>query len=138
VTFYNDSKSTTPEATVTALHAMETPTLLVLGGYDKGVDLSAAARLAAQRAKYVACIGHTGPALAGQILAGGGAAEVHETLAQAVAACRRRAAPGDAVLLSPGCASYDMFENYTARGEEFSRLARGEPQENAASTRSQT
>lgn len=126
VTYYNDSKSTTPESAVTAMRAIESPALVVLGGYDKGVDISAAAELAAQRAKYAACIGQTGAELARRIAALGGAAAFHATLEEAVQACASRAAPGDAILFSPGCASYDMFENYTARGEAFVRLARGE------------
>jgi UDP-N-acetylmuramoylalanine--D-glutamate ligase len=123
VTYYNDSKSTTPEAAITAMNALDAPLLIILGGYDKGIDLAAAAKRAAKRAKFAACIGQTGPALVGTIRAARGEAELFGNLATAVAACRQRAAPGDVILLSPACASWDMFIDYRQRGEEFTRLA---------------
>lgn len=122
VSYYNDSKSTTPEAAITAMRAIEAPLLVILGGYDKGIDLSPAAREAAQRAKFIACIGKTGPKIAEDVRAVGGVAEVLPDLAAGVAACRSRASTGDAVLLSPACASWDQFEDYRARGDAFSRL----------------
>ncbi len=127
VTYYDDSKSTTPEAALTALAAIDGPLLVILGGYDKGSDLRPVARAAAQRTKLAACIGKTGPGLAEAVRAAGGQAEVFPDLAAAVAACRRRAAPGDTVLLSPACASWDQFVDYRARGQLFAELARGEP-----------
>jgi UDP-N-acetylmuramoylalanine--D-glutamate ligase len=126
VTYYNDSKSTTPEAALTALRAIETPLLVILGGYDKGSDLGPVALEAARRARFAACIGKTGPGLAAAIQAAGGAAEICPDLRAAVAACRQRARPGDTVLLSPACASWDQFVDYRARGELFARLAQGE------------
>jgi UDP-N-acetylmuramoylalanine--D-glutamate ligase len=122
VSFYNDSKSTTPEAAITAMRAIDAPILVILGGYDKGIDLSPAAKEAAQRAKFAACIGKTGPVIAAAVREAGGVAEVLPDLAAGVAACRSRALAGDAVLLSPACASWDQFEDYRARGEAFSRL----------------
>lgn len=122
VTYYNDSKSTTPEAAITAMNAVDSPLLVILGGYDKGIDLSSAARVAAERTRFAACVGQTGATLVAAIRAVGGEAEVFDDLAAAVAACRQRARPGDTVLLSPGCASWDMFEDYRARGEAFKRL----------------
>jgi UDP-N-acetylmuramoylalanine--D-glutamate ligase len=125
VTYYDDSKSTTPEAALTALGAIDGPLLVILGGYDKGSDLQPVAEAAARRAKFAACIGKTGPGLADTIRAAGGQAEVFPDLTAAVAACRQRAAPGDAVLLSPACASWGQFVDYRQRGELFTRLARG-------------
>jgi len=125
VTYYDDSKSTTPEAALTALGAIDRPLLVILGGYDKGSDLRPVAEAAARRAKFAACIGKTGPGLADTIRAAGGQAEVFPDLTAAVAACRQRAAPGDAVLLSPACASWGLFVDYRQRGELFTRLARG-------------
>ena len=124
VTYYNDSKSTTPESAITAMNAIETPLLIILGGYDKKSDLTPAAETAARRTKFAACIGVTGPTLAEKIRAAGGRAELCDSLAAAVAACRAHAAPGDSVLLSPACASWDMFSDYRQRGDEFARLAR--------------
>jgi UDP-N-acetylmuramoylalanine--D-glutamate ligase len=126
VTYYNDSKSTTPEAAVTALRAIDAPLLVILGGYDKGSDLRPVAEEAARRACFTACIGKTGPGLAQLVQAAGSDAAVFPDLRAAVRACRERARPGDVVLLSPACASWDQFIDYRARGELFTRLAQGE------------
>jgi UDP-N-acetylmuramoylalanine--D-glutamate ligase len=123
VTYYNDSKSTTPAAAITALDALDGPVLIILGGYDKGINLGPAAELAARRAKFAACIGQTGQKLASLVHGAGGHAELFDDLAGAVAACRARAEPGDMVLLSPACASWDMFDDYRQRGDEFAWLA---------------
>lgn len=123
VTYYNDSKSTTPESAITAMEAMETPFCIILGGYDKKNKLEPVAREAARRARYAACIGQTGPQIAASIRAIGGQADCHESLADAVSACRMRSQPGEAILLSPACASWGMFTDYRERGERFARLA---------------
>lgn len=130
VTFYNDSKSTTPDATITALNSFpaDTPLLVILGGYDKHVDLTQAAEFAARRARFAACIGQTGPTIAAAVRQAGGEASVLDSFEAAVAECRRRARPGDVVLLSPACASWGMFTDYRQRGEVFTRLV---SQENA-------
>lgn len=125
VTYFNDSKSTTPEAAVTAMNAIDAPLLVILGGYDKGIDLTPAAACAAQRARFAACVGATGGKLAGAIRAAGGRAEVLPDVASAVAACRSAARSGDVVLLSPACASWDQFEDYRQRGEAFVRAVLG-------------
>ncbi|MEP0846492.1 MAG: UDP-N-acetylmuramoyl-L-alanine--D-glutamate ligase [Phycisphaerae bacterium] len=127
VAYYNDSKSTTPESAITAMNAIDAPLLVILGGYDKGIDLSPAARLAAQRAKFAACIGQTGRQIVDLIRQAGGQADFFDGLPEALAACRARAAVGDAVLLSPACASWGMFSDYRQRGDEFSRLAQEAP-----------
>jgi UDP-N-acetylmuramoylalanine--D-glutamate ligase len=126
VTYYDDSKSTTPQAALTALRAIEAPLLVILGGYDKGSDLRPVAEEAARRTHFAACIGKTGPGLAESIRAAGGNAEIFPDLRAAVCACHERAQPGDVVLLSPACASWDQFADYRARGELFARLAREE------------
>lgn len=124
VQYYDDSKSTTPEAAITAMNAIDGPLLLILGGYDKGSDLSAVAQLAAGRARFSACVGATGPRIVELIRAAGGRAEYFEDFARAVAACRGLARPGETVLLSPACASWGGFEDYRQRGETFARLVR--------------
>ena len=126
ITYFDDSKSTTPEAALTALRAIENPLLVILGGYNKGSDLRPVAEEAARRAKFTACIGATGPGLVAAIRAAGGQAELCPDLPAALAACRQHAQPGDAVLLSPACASWDQFADYRERGDLFARLARGE------------
>lgn len=127
VSYYDDSKATTPEAVLIALEALDGPLLVILGGYDKGIDLTVAAQAVARRASFAACIGQTGNRLAAAIRAAGGTAERCADLTAAVAACRRHASPGDTVLLSPGCASWDMFADYRQRGCVFARLARELP-----------
>jgi UDP-N-acetylmuramoylalanine--D-glutamate ligase len=122
VAYYDDSKSTTPAAALMAMRSFDGPLLVILGGHDKGSDLSDVARFAAGRARYAACIGTTGPAIAACIHAAGGQAELHDNLAAAVSACRKRALPGDTVLLSPACASWGMFTDYRERGAAFARL----------------
>ena len=123
---FNDSKSTTPEATVLALKSFDEPTVLLAGGYDKLIDLSAIAATAVTRCRAVALLGQTGPRLGKLIEQAARAANVagpicrgFESLAPAVAWSLQESGPGDIVLLSPGCASYDWFQNYIERGEAF-------------------
>ena len=104
------------------MNAIDSPLLIIMGGYDKGSDLTPAAELAARRARLTACIGKTGPKIADAVRSAGGTAELYESLGDAVRACRQTAQPGDVVLLSPACASWDMFPDYRVRGEEFARL----------------
>ena len=124
VTYYNDSKSTTPEAAMTAMNAIDAPLLVILGGYDKGSDLTAMAAMAAKRARLVACVGVTGRSIEAAVRQAGGVASFFEDFAAAVRTCRAQAVAGDVVLLSPGCASWGLFSDYRVRGEEFMRIAR--------------
>ena len=123
VRFFNDSKSTTPEAAILALQAFEPQRgklHLICGGYDKHSDLSQLAREASRRCRAVYAIGATGPAIAHAVRVEA-QASVHDCgdLDAAVQLAVRHARRGDAVLLSPGCASWDQFDNYERRGERF-------------------
>jgi len=126
--FYNDSKSTTPESCLKALEALgDLPGFstsrihLIAGGYDKGSDLTPIAAAAARLARLYT-IGKTGPALAAA--AGERAAECG-TLELAFDTALAAMRPGDALLLSPGCASWDQFVNFEQRGERFVKLVEG-------------
>lgn len=123
---FNDSKSTTPQATVLAVEAFAASNgthrvHLIAGGYDKKSDLSPIASLSPQLAGLYT-IGTTGPAIA---TAAGNTAIQCGSLANAIIEIKQRIKPGDVVLLSPGCASWDQYENYEKRGEEFRSLVQG-------------
>ena len=132
VRYYNDSKCTTPEAALKAVEALgETARVhLIAGGYDKKSDLTPVGALAPMLAGLYT-IGITGPAIAAAGRAAANASTVRGLecgdLASAVSAAAARARPGDAVLLSPACASWDQFTNYEERGARFCALARGTP-----------
>ncbi|TVQ79983.1 MAG: UDP-N-acetylmuramoyl-L-alanine--D-glutamate ligase [Phycisphaeraceae bacterium] len=128
VRVYNDSKSTTPEACALAVGAFEQEGThrihLICGGYDKGVDLGGMVRAAAGCAS-VATIGATGERLAREIRSAGGQAEFVQTLEKAAAWVGGRTKPGEIVLLSPGCASWDQFAHFEERGCRFVSLIQG-------------
>ncbi len=117
--FYNDSKATTPQATCLAVEAFADASAVhvLAGGYDKKIDLSAIVELA-PRVAGLYTIGTTGRRLA-ETVAGNGHAEYCESLEAAAARAYRRMNAGDVLLLSPGCASWDQFENYEKRGDAF-------------------
>lgn len=118
--FYNDSKATTPAAAIIALRSFDSRIVLLAGGYDKALDLHEFAAIAAQRAALVVPLGQTGPLLAQQVAAAGGhALAPAENFAAAFAAAWQHSQPGDVILLSPGCASFDWFPHYEARGDAF-------------------
>ncbi len=129
VRWYNDSKATTPEGTMVALAAFAGPKILIAGGYDKHTPFDELGRRIAASTKAVVLIGQTAAKIADTIRAGaetGAGPEVRRagSLAEAVEMAGQLAVPGDVVLLSPACASYDMFENYEQRGRLFADLAR--------------
>jgi len=122
VCWYNDSIATTPASAIVALEAFEQPKIIIAGGYDKGLSFEELGEKMAQRAKAVILIGQTGEKIADAIRKhpqGDAKVEFAGTLAEAVELAGELAASGDVVLLSPGCASYDMFDNFEHRGREF-------------------
>ncbi len=129
VRFVNDSQGTQPDAVIAALRAFPEPVVLIAGGRDKGNDLRDLAAVAATHAHAAVLIGESGPALEGLFNAAGLARTIRAaTLDEAVATAARlaRARLGDlprgttaTVLLSPAAASFDMFEDYAARGRAF-------------------
>lgn len=137
VCYYNDSKSTTPQAAVLAIQSFA-PTAseaivpqrpwqvhVILGGYDKGTDLTKLGQFAGEQCSGVYTIGSTGGAIAAAACgaASGCSDRVYrcQTLDAAVDLASRNARSGDVVLLSPGCASWDQFKNYEKRGAAFAQ-----------------
>ncbi len=128
VRYYNDSIATTPESTMAALEAFREPIVLIAGGSSKNLSFAEVGRRIARRAKAVVLIGATAPEIERAIRAGGEPAPpIHpaESLEDAVRLAQRIARPGDVVLLSPACASFDMFRNYAERGRKFREAVRG-------------
>ncbi len=129
VRFVNDSQGTQPDAVIAALRAFDAPVVLIAGGRDKGVDLSELAAVAAERAAAAVLIGESGASMERQFRAAGiartaRAATLEEAVATADGLARdalAAAAPDGVatVLLSPAAASFDMFEDYAARGRAF-------------------
>ena len=149
VQWYNDSKATTPEGAITALNAFDKPIILIAGGYDKNLPFDKLAEIIIEKTKAAILIGQTAHTIAKaiedkrktsnvwhpQAKLGNGylkrvtrdesqetKVEIVNTLSDAVKLAYDIARPGDIVLLSPACASYDMFENYEQRGHQFTEL----------------
>jgi len=121
VRWYNDSKATTPDSAIVALEAFEHP-IIIAGGYDKHIPFDELGRKIAQNAKAAILIGQTAQRIAAAIGANQPTKtqiEFADSLVQAVQLAAKLAVKGDVVLLSPACASYDMFENYEQRGQQF-------------------
>jgi UDP-N-acetylmuramoylalanine--D-glutamate ligase len=124
VRWINDSKATNVASTVVAVEAMDRPFVLLLGGRHKGEPYTRLAPLLKERCRLVIAFGEAAATVAADLqdhvpLERGG------RFADVLARARSAARPGDAVLLSPACSSYDMFTNYEERGAEFRRLAVG-------------
>ncbi|MGI6094218.1 MAG: UDP-N-acetylmuramoyl-L-alanine--D-glutamate ligase [Lachnospiraceae bacterium] len=120
VVYYNDSKGTNPDAAIKGIQAMNRPTLLIGGGYDKESSYDEWIQAFDGKVRYLVLIGQTREkiqeaahrlGMMDTILA--------DSLEEAVTICAEKARPGDAVLLSPACASWGQFENYEQRGRMF-------------------
>jgi UDP-N-acetylmuramoylalanine--D-glutamate ligase len=123
VQYFNDSKATNVDAAIKSLESFAGGVHLIAGGKDKGGDFTALILAVKQRVREIVLIGEA----AGKIReALTGVTELADaaTLAEALAVCRRRALPGDVVLLAPACASFDMFDNYEHRGRVFKDAVR--------------
>ncbi len=124
VEFINDSKATNVNSTWYALESMEKPTILILGGIDKGNDYSLIRDLVKEKVKAIVCLG-TDNRKIHEAFMNDVALMVNTTSAEeAVKAAYHFANKGDVVLLSPACASFDLFKNYEDRGEQFKKAVR--------------
>ena len=132
VTFYDDSKATTPHSTVAALRSFEAA-VLIAGGRNKGLDLRRL-RDAADRVSCVVAFGEAAGEVA-EVFAADRPVLMARDMTEAVELAATAAEPGAAVLLSPACASFDGYSGYAARGEDFARVvnARARPTSEAAS-----
>uniref|UniRef100_A0AB33J115 UDP-N-acetylmuramoylalanine--D-glutamate ligase n=4 Tax=unclassified Prevotella TaxID=2638335 RepID=A0AB33J115_9BACT len=124
VQYINDSKATNVDACWYALESMKTPTVLIIGGKDKGNDYTPIKELVKQKCRAVVYLGADNQKLHDNFDTLG--VEIRDThsMQECVAACYELAQPGDTVLLSPCCASFDLFKNMEDRGEQFKTLVR--------------
>jgi UDP-N-acetylmuramoylalanine--D-glutamate ligase len=122
VRYYDDSKATTPHAALTAIRSFD-HVVLIAGGRNKDLDLAPIATEPA-RVRAVVAIGEAAPAIAAMFDAA--AVTTAGSMDDAVAAARAVAQPGDVVLLSPGCASFDWYQSYGERGDDFTRAVRAQ------------
>ncbi len=129
VKYYNDSKATTPKSSIAAITAFQSPVILIAGGYDKGSSFEEFAGGCAQHTKAVVLIGKTAEKIQELILKKKGPKEtprifIQKTFGEAFRQASALAKTGDIVLLSPACASYDMFLNYEERGKQFKDMVK--------------
>lgn len=122
VRFYDDSFGTTPETAIVAIEAFDQPKVVILGGSDKGVRFTALAQsVAKNNVRHAVLIGQTAPQIQAALQKAGfnDFSTNANDMPTAVKLAAQRAQPGDVVLLSTGCASFDMFENYKDRATQF-------------------
>ncbi|USG67558.1 UDP-N-acetylmuramoyl-L-alanine--D-glutamate ligase [Brevibacillus ruminantium] len=118
--YYNDSKATNSEAASRALQALAEPVVWICGGLDRGVSFEELIPVIEPRVKAVVAFGETAPILLARAKEAGIKTLIHvDTVEKAVLAAYEAASPGDAVLLSPACASWDMFPSFEVRGSMF-------------------
>ena len=124
VNYVNDSKATNVDACWYALESMTTPTVLIVGGKDKGNDYNAIKDLVREKCRALVFLGADNSKLHAFFDDMGITIRDTHSMADCVAACYELAQPGDTVLLSPCCASFDLFKNMEDRGEQFKTLVR--------------
>jgi UDP-N-acetylmuramoylalanine--D-glutamate ligase len=122
VQFYNDSKGTNVASTIKALESFDEPVVLIAGGKGKGQDFAPLAEAARSRVAHGVVIGEDGARIAAALAAVGVPVSAAPTMQAAIDAARAQAGAGGVVLLSPACASFDMFDSYEHRGDVFKRL----------------
>ena len=126
VLYINDSKGTNPDSTIKALEAYDKPIVIILGGKNKGSDFTELAELVKKRAKKAVVLGQAKPAIVEALDKVGYKDYVEtDTFEETVLKASELAEPGDLVLLSPACASWDMFNSYEERGKLFKDIVAG-------------
>lgn len=125
IIYYNDSKGTNTDAAIKAIEAMSRPTVLLAGGYDKGSEYDDWIKCCVGRVKSLVLVGATKEKIKETAIKYGiQPIFMADTFEEAMDICVKQADPGDAVLLSPACASWGMFKNYEQRGEMFKEYVR--------------
>jgi UDP-N-acetylmuramoylalanine--D-glutamate ligase len=126
VSYVDDSKGTNPDSVIAALKSYQQPLLLLAGGKDKGMDFTALAQVIAQKVKFLILMGESAPKIA-QAVKQFGFENIFfaPDLKTAVWQAYQNALPGEVVLLSPACASFDMFNSAEERGDIFKALVKG-------------
>lgn len=131
VSYFDDNYSSAPGAAIAALRSFTQPEILILGGYDKGADFTELAQAIAAQPNIKKCLlmGSTRHDIAAALNAVGRSAlvelEDESMLEPIIKRAQNIAEPGDVIVMSPGCASFDMFKNFTDRGDQFIRLVEG-------------
>ena len=119
VRYVNDSKATNVNSTWYALESMDTPVVLILGGKDKGNDYSEIEQLVSSKVKAIVCMGLHNEKILDFFKGKVPVIRDTHSLEDALTACKEEALEGDTVLLSPCCASFDLFTSYEDRGRQF-------------------
>ncbi|HKQ32491.1 MAG TPA: UDP-N-acetylmuramoyl-L-alanine--D-glutamate ligase [Thermodesulfobacteriota bacterium] len=121
--FYNDSKSTSPDATLRALESLPPPIILIAGGKDKGVSFEPLREMIEKKVKLMVLMGESRFRME-KDLGGKVGTSLAASLEEALEKTLERIAPGDSVLFSPACSSFDMFRSYEERGRRYKDLVR--------------
>jgi UDP-N-acetylmuramoylalanine--D-glutamate ligase len=120
VDFINDSKATNTDAAAKAMETFDQPQIVIMGGRDKDIDFKRLRSVVRKHVKHLILMGESAEKIYG-ILSDIVDAEFANSMKDAVLKAFKASAPGDVVLLAPGCASFDMYTNYKERGEDFRR-----------------
>ena len=121
VAYYNDSKSTNNKATMTALSSFSEPTILLMGGLDRGIPFDEL-KPYMNNVKTILCFGETKEKIKDFATKNGIECSIYETLEQATKVASSISNSGDIVLLSPACASWDQYKCFEDRGDEFKKI----------------
>lgn len=124
VKYYNDSKGTNPDSTEVAVAAMDGDVVLIAGGYDKGADFDNLIEKSKDKIKTAILFGETAEKISNSCKKSGVEFYITEDLKKAVELARKLSSSGDDVLLSPACASWDMYKSYEIRGQHFKDLVK--------------
>jgi UDP-N-acetylmuramoylalanine--D-glutamate ligase len=119
ITYINDSKATNVDSVNFALQAMEKPTVWIVGGQDKGNDYSPLFKDVKKKVKAIICLGVDNAKLLETFTSFGKPIKEAKSMQEAIEKAEKMAKNGDTILLSPACASFDLFKNYEDRGNQF-------------------